>query len=250
MILLPAIDLMSGEVVRLRQGKAEEKTVYSRDPAAFARKWEEEGGDYLHIVDLDAAFAGEPRNLDAVRAICEAVTIPVELGGGMRTEMAIRGAIDAGVDRVIIGTRAAESLEFVRSMAATFGSERVAVGIDARNGLAAVKGWTESTGVVALDLARRAEDAGAGTIIYTDIATDGMLQGPNFAEMERMLGAIGCQLIASGGVSSGDDVRRLAQLPGLYGCIIGKALYDGQVDLGDLASLVHGSTAQDLSSIN
>ena len=250
MILLPAIDLMSGEVVRLRQGKAEEKTIYSRDPAAFARKWEEEGGDYLHIVDLDAAFAGEPRNLDAVRAICEAVTIPVELGGGMRTEAAIRGAIDAGVDRVIIGTRAAESLEFVRNMAAAFGSERIAVGIDARNGLAAVKGWTESTGVVALDLARRAEDAGAGTIIYTDIATDGMLQGPNFTEMERMLGAIGCQLIASGGVSSGDDVRRLALLSGLYGCIIGKALYDGQVSLGDLASLVHGSTAQDLSSIN
>jgi len=250
MILLPAIDLMSGEVVRLRQGKAEEKTVYSRDPAAFARKWEEQGGDYLHIVDLDAAFAGEPRNLDAVRAICEAVTIPVELGGGMRTEAAIRGAIDAGVDRVIIGTRAAESLEFVRNMAAAFGPERIAVGIDARNGLAAVKGWTESTGVVALDLARRAEDAGAGTIIYTDIATDGMLQGPNFVEMERMLGAIGCQLIASGGVSSGDDVRRLALLPGLYGCIIGKALYDGQVSLGDLASLVHGSPAQGLTPIN
>jgi phosphoribosylformimino-5-aminoimidazole carboxamide ribotide isomerase len=248
MILLPAIDLMSSEVVRLRQGKAEEKTVYSRDPAAFAQKWQEEGGDYLHIVDLDAAFVGEPRNLDAVQAICERVSIPVELGGGMRTESAIRDAIEAGIDRVIIGTRAVESLDFVRNMAHTFGSERVAVGIDAKNGIAAVKGWTESAGVRALDLARRAEDAGAGTIIYTDIATDGMLQGPNFAEMEKMLATIGCQLIASGGVSSANDVMRLATFPGLYGCIIGKALYDGQVQLAEVASLLHGSRAQDLSS--
>src|SRR4030095_14802775 len=126
MILLPAIDLMSGEVVRLRQGKADDKTVYSRDPAAFAQKWQEEGGDYLHLVYLDAAVAGEPRNLDSVRAVCERVSIPVELGGGMRTESAIRDAIDAGVDRVIIGTRAAESLDFVRNMTRTFGSERVA----------------------------------------------------------------------------------------------------------------------------
>jgi len=243
MILLPAIDLMSGEVVRLRQGKADDKTVYSRDPAAFAQKWQEEGGDYLHLVDLDAAFAGEPMNLDSVRAVCERVSIPVELGGGMRTESAIRDAIDAGVDRVIIGTRAAESLDFVRNMARTFGSERVAVGIDAKNGIAAVKGWTESADLKALDLARRAEDAGAGTIIYTDIATDGMLQGPNFAEMEKMLGTIGCQLIASGGVSSAEDVMRLATLPGLYGCIIGKALYDGQVQLAEVASLLHGSPA-------
>ena len=250
MILLPAIDLMSGEVVRLRQGKADEKTVYSRDPAAFARQWEEEGGDYLHLVDLDAAFIGETKNLDAVRAICDAVRMPVELGGGMRSEAAIRRAIDAGVDRVIIGTRAAESLEVVREMARAFGSERIAVGIDARNGIAAVKGWTELTGVVALDLARRVEDAGAGTIIYTDIATDGMLQGPNFAEIEKVLGAIGCQVIASGGVSSTEDVRRLATLPRLYGCIIGKALYDGTVHLRQLASLVHDLSAHDLSTIS
>lgn len=226
---------MSGEVVRLQQGKADQKTVYSNDPAAFARKWKAEGGDYLHIVDLDAAFTGEQRNLESVRAICEAIRIPVELGGGMRNEAAIRRAIDAGVDRVIIGTRAAESLEFVRDMAREFGSERIAVGIDAKNGLVAVKGWTEATGMPALDLARKAEDAGAGTIIYTDIATDGMLQGPNFAETQRVLQSIHCQLIASGGVSSADDVRRLGQMPGLYGCIIGKALYDGKLRLADVA---------------
>ena len=237
MLLFPAIDLMSGEVVRLRQGKAELKTVYSKDPAAFAQRWEQEGGDWLHVVDLDAAFTGEQRNLDSVRAICEAVKFPVELGGGIRDLAAAQRAIDAGVSRVIVGTRAAESLAFITELATAFGSERVAVGIDAKNGKVSVKGWTEESGLTALDLAKRAEDAGAGTIIYTDIATDGMMQGPNFAETEKMLGSLGIQLIASGGVSSAADVRRLGQMPGLYGCIIGKALYDGAVNLRDLAAL-------------
>ncbi len=236
MILLPAIDLMSGEVVRLRQGKADQKTVYSNDPAAFAQRWESEGGDYLHIVDLDAAFTGEQHNLDAVRAITGAISIPCELGGGIRSLAAVQKAIEAGVARVIIGTRAVESLDFVRDMAREFGRERVAVGIDAKHGLVSVKGWTEESTLTALDLAKRAEDAGAGTIIYTDIATDGMMQGPNFAETEKMLQALDCQLIASGGVSSAADVERLAQMPGLYGCIIGKALYDGAVNLRDLAA--------------
>lgn len=237
MILLPAIDLMSGEVVRLRQGKADQKTVYSSDPAAFAKRWEEEGGDYLHIVDLDAAFSGEQRNLDSVRAITSTVGIPCELGGGMRSEAAISRAFEAGVARVVIGTRAAESLEFVREMAANFGGERIAVGIDARDGLVSTKGWTEMSKLTALDLAQRAQDAGAGTIIYTDIATDGMLQGPNFGELEKMLATLDCQLIASGGVTTADDVRRLQAMPGLYGAIIGKALYDGAVKLTDLAAL-------------
>lgn len=235
MILLPAIDLMSGQVVRLRQGKADQKTVYSNDPAAFAKRWQEEGGDYLHIVDLDAAFTGEQRNLDAVRAITGAISIPCELGGGIRSTAAVQRALQAGVARVIIGTRAAESLDFVRDTAREFGSERVAVGIDAKDGMVSVKGWTAESALTALDLAQRAEDAGAGTIIYTDIATDGMLQGPNFAETERMLQALDCQLIASGGVSSAADVERLRQMPGLYGCIIGKALYDGAVILKEIA---------------
>ena len=247
MLLLPAIDLMSGEVVRLRQGKADQKTVYSNDPAAFAKKWEDEGGDYLHIVDLDAAFSGEQRNLESVRAIAAAITIPCELGGGMRSESAIRLAIEAGVARVIIGTRAAESLDFVRDMAREFGGERIAVGIDAKNGIVSVKGWTEMSTMQALDLARRAEDAGAGTIIYTDIATDGMMQGPNFKEMETMLGALKCQLIASGGVSSAADVARLGKMPGLYGCIIGKALYDGAIDLREVSAAQHSTNITHLS---
>ncbi len=225
---------MSGEVVRLRQGKADQKTVYSKDPAAFARKWEAEGGDWLHIVDLDASFSGEQRNLDAVRAITSAVSIPCELGGGLRSVEAIRKALDAGVARVVIGTKAAESIDFVHEVSREFGRERIAVGIDARNGLVSVKGWTEQSTLSALDLALQAEAAGAGTIIYTDIATDGMLTGPNFAETEKMLSTLRCQLIASGGVSSAADVRRLGQMPGLYGCIIGKALYDGALQLGEL----------------
>lgn len=236
MILLPAIDLMNGEVVRLKQGKADQKTVYSRDPAAFARRWQDEGGDYLHIVDLDAAFSGEHRNLDSVRAITEAITIPCELGGGMRSREAIAAAFQAGVSRIVIGTRAAESLEFVREMVREFGGERIAVGIDARDGLVSTKGWTEQSSIRALDLARSAEDAGVGTIIYTDIATDGMLQGPNFAELEKMLAALKCQLIASGGVSKADDVHRLRRMPNLYGCIIGKALYDGAMTLREVVA--------------
>ena len=155
----------------------------------------------------------------------------------MRDETGVQRAFNAGVTRVVIGTRAAESLEFVAELAAKFGGERIAVGIDAKEGRVSVRGWTELSPLTALDLARRAEAAGAGTIIYTDIATDGMLEGPNFAELETMLGALRCQLIASGGVSSAADVRRLALFPNLYGAIIGKALYDGKLTLSELADI-------------
>jgi phosphoribosylformimino-5-aminoimidazole carboxamide ribotide isomerase len=236
MLLFPAIDLMSGQVVRLRQGKADQKTVYSDDPAAFAAQWEQEGGDWLHLVDLDASFTGEQRNLASVRLITGAVNVPCQLGGGIRTPDAIERALKAGVSRVILGTKAAESLDFVREMAQAFGGERIAVGIDAKNGIVSVKGWTQETGQNALELARQAVEAGARTIIYTDIATDGMLQGPNFAETEKVNAAVtplGGQLIASGGVGTAAHVHQLRELPGLYGCIIGKALYDKTLSLAD-----------------
>jgi len=229
---------MGGQVVRLRQGKASDKTVYSDNPAPFAKKWADEGGDYLHIVDLDAAFTGVSQNLEAVRAIAATAGIPCELGGGMRNEEAIARAFDAGVARVVIGTRAAESVDFVEAMASKFGSERIVVGIDARNGIVSVKGWTESSGRSALELAKEVEAAGAGAIVYTDIATDGMLEGPNFAEMENLLSQLKCRLIASGGVSKAEDVLRLATMPGLYGTIIGKALYDQCIDLPSLAAQI------------
>jgi len=236
MIILPAIDLMGGQVVRLRQGKASEKTVYSDDPVSFAKKWEDEGGDYLHVVDLDAAFTGTSHNLDAVKKITSAISIPCELGGGMRSAEALQRAFDAGVSRAVIGTRAAESLDFVSEMADKFGGERIAVGIDAKNGIVSVKGWTELSSVQAIDLAKKAEAAGAGTIIYTDIATDGMLVGPNFPELQQMLDTLKCRLIASGGVSNADDVRKLRAMPGLYGAIIGKALYENTVNLAELSA--------------
>jgi phosphoribosylformimino-5-aminoimidazole carboxamide ribotide isomerase len=229
MQLYPAIDLMNGQAVRLRQGRAEEKTVYSDDPVAVAREWEARGGDWLHVVDLDAAFRGEQTNLDVVRHIAAAIRIPLQLGGGIRDEAAIERALDAGVARVVIGTRAAAGDDFVARAVARFGGERIAVGIDARDGMVAVKGWTETTGVGALDLGRQAAAAGAAAIIYTDIATDGMLQGPNVAATAEMARTVPAGVIASGGVSSAADLVRLARIEGLAGAIIGRALFDGLI---------------------
>jgi len=237
-LLYPAIDLMGGQVVRLRQGLAVEKTVYGEDPVEFALRWEKAGGDWLHIVDLDAAFTGEQKNLEALRRITNAVKIPCEIGGGIRTEAAIERALDAGAARVIIGTKAIESIGFVEESVRRFGSEAVAVGIDAKNGMVALHGWVKTSEQTAEDLARAVEGAGAGTIIYTDIATDGMLQGPNFAETERILRAVRCNVIASGGVSNAEDVRKLDALPGLHGIIIGRALYEGALQLEEVARRV------------
>lgn len=235
LLLYPAIDLMDGQVVRLRQGKASEKTVYSSDPAGFARRWADEGADWIHVVDLDGAFTGSPANLNIVAEIARSVPCPVQVGGGLRDLKSLREAFHCGVSRVILGTRAAESMEFVASAAAEFGSERVAVGVDARGGIVAVRGWTEYAGRRALDVITEAEKAGAGTVIYTDIATDGMLEGPNFKEIESVLRTTKMRVIASGGVSTATDVIELAQRPGLHGVIIGKALYDGRISLRELA---------------
>jgi phosphoribosylformimino-5-aminoimidazole carboxamide ribotide isomerase len=237
MILLPAIDLMGGEVVRLRRGLATEKVVYSSDPVAFAKKWQAAGADWLHLVDLDAAFTGVPSNLEAVAAICKAVDVPCELGGGMRTNETIEAAFQAGVSRVILGTKAWQSPELLAEFCAQFGGGRLAVGIDANGGKVAVKGWTETTETSAADLALTAQKAGVGTIIYTDIATDGMLEGPNYTELEHMLEILECNLIASGGVSSAEDLRRLSAMPRLHGAIIGKALYDARIT-GNLREII------------
>jgi len=229
MLLYPAIDLMNGQAVRLRQGLAGEKTVYSDDPAAVAREWAARGGDWLHVVDLDAAFTGVQSNLETVRSIVEAIPIPVQVGGGLRDEAAIERALAAGVARVVIGTRAAESPEFITRAVQRFGGDKIAVGIDARDGMVAVKGWTETTAVAAADLARSAAAEGVAAVIYTDIATDGMLQGPNLAATREMVRATPCPVIASGGVSSAADLADLENIAGLSGAIIGKALFDGRI---------------------
>ena len=229
MLYLPAIDLMDGCVVRLQRGDPQAKTVYSSDPVAFARQWQDLGGDWLHLVDLDAAFSGESANLEVVEAICRAVSIPCELGGGMRSPEAVERALAAGVQRVVLGTRAAESLGFVAEMAARHGSSRIAVGLDARDGYVAIKGWQEATQLKAIDFAREVENAGAGVLIYTDIATDGMLQGPNLAALVEMADAISLPVIASGGVSCRADLQALEATGKMHGAIIGKALYDGKI---------------------
>jgi phosphoribosylformimino-5-aminoimidazole carboxamide ribotide isomerase len=228
MLLYPAIDLMDGQVVRLERGLAEKKTVYSDDPVAMALRWQAAGADWIHLVDLDAAFEGKSRNLEVIRAIAEAVTVPCELGGGMRDAGSIEAGLSTGVRRVIIGTKASES-GFLAQAAGAFGPSRLAVGIDAKDGKVAVKGWVETMELTALDLAREAVTAGIRTIIYTDIATDGMLRGPNLEAMREMAETVPCDLIASGGVSGPDDLVALAAIPGIHGAIIGRALYEGRM---------------------
>ncbi len=228
MLLYPAIDLMEGQVVRLERGESARKSVYSADPVAVAKQWEAAGADWIHLVDLDAAFEGKSRNLEVIRAVAAAVSVPCQLGGGMRDAASIEGGLATGVRRVIIGTKAAEP-GFLATAAATFGPDRLAVGIDAKEGKVAVKGWVETMELTSLDLARETLATGIRTVIYTDIATDGMLQGPNFQAMREMAAEVPCDLIASGGVSGPEDVRQLSLIPGLHGVIIGRALYEGRM---------------------
>lgn len=236
MIILPAIDLKDGHCVRLRQGRAEDATIYSDDPVAQARKWREQGAEQLHVVDLDGAFNGEPRHAEVIAKIIAALDIPVEVGGGIRTDAHIERLVQAGVTRAILGTRALEQAETLEPLVRRFG-DVIAVGIDARNGFVQVKGWVETTATKATDLARLVAAAGVRTIIYTDTATDGMLGGPNVAAMAEICDAApGCRIIASGGVSAPEHVRALVALgrENLYGAIVGKALYDGRTTLSEM----------------
>jgi phosphoribosylformimino-5-aminoimidazole carboxamide ribotide isomerase len=239
MTIYPAIDIKGGRCVRLTQGRADQETVYAENPAEVAATFKAAGSAWVHVVDLDGAFAGEPQNLTAVQAIA-ALGLKVQLGGGLRTRAAVDRALALGVSRVVIGTRAAESEAFVGELVQAFG-DKVAVGIDAKNGLVAVKGWVDTTGTGALALARRMDALGVCTLIYTDIGTDGMLTGPNFAAQEAMLAAGKFRVIASGGVSSREDVVKLTELAhrhaNLDGIIVGKALYEKRVELGDLLQL-------------
>ena len=244
MIILPAIDLQNGKCVRLRQGRADDATVYADDPAAMARRWRDEGAAALHVVDLDGAFAGAPRHLETVQAIVAAFGGPVELGGGLRTDDDVRRALATGVARVIIGTRALAEPEALGRLVTAFG-DRLAVAIDARGGLVQVKGWVETTAMRATDLARRAAALGVATLIYTDTATDGMLAGPNVAAVDEMCRTVPCRVIASGGVSAPEHVRALRALghANLHGAIVGKALYDGATTL---AALMEATAGQEI----
>jgi len=230
-ILFPAIDIKDGLCVRLRQGDMARATVFNRDPAQQAHSFEEVGFDYLHIIDLDGAFAGRPVNASAVERILESVSIPVQLGGGIRDLVTIENWLDKGVTRVIIGTTAVRNPQLVKEAAAAFPG-RIAVGLDARDGNVAVEGWAESANSPVLDLARRFEDAGVAAIIHTDVARDGMLTGLNLAASISLADAIETPIIASGGLASIDDVRGLIEprAKKLAGAIAGRALYDGRLD--------------------
>jgi len=232
MKIYPAIDILGGKAVRLKQGRKSDATVYG-DPVDMAKKWVSKGADWLHVVDLDGAFEGQPKNLIVLRNMAAAVpNAKIQVGGGIRSLAVVETLLDAGIQRVILGTAAVQDQEFVKR-ALEEQPHNVAIGIDARDGNVQVAGWTEDSHIAAIDLARRLEDLGGKLVIYTDIARDGVLEGPNIEAMKEMLENTGLSVIASGGVSSISDVRHLADLDHwrLDGVIIGKALYEGRVEI-------------------
>ena len=244
MILFPAIDLKEGLAVRLEQGDMARATIFHRDPAAQARAFEEQGFEYLHIVDLDGAFAGMPMNAAAVDRILETVGIPVQLGGGVRDTATVENWLEKGIDRIVIGTAAVRDPPFVKQAARDYPG-RIAVGLDARDGKVAVEGWAETSELSVLDIARRFEDVGVSAIVYTDIARDGMLQGLNLDATVALAEAIRIPIIASGGLASIEDIKELLspRAGKLAGAIAGRALYDGRLDAAEALKLIRFARA-------
>ena len=233
--LIPAVDLKGGKCVRLQEGIAARSTEYSDDPVSMALHWEAQGATRLHLVDLDGAFSGESAHLDIAKSIFRALKIPVQFGGGQRAADQIAAILDRGAERAIIGTAAVENPDIVEEAVKRYPGA-IVVGIDARRGNVMLRGWVEKTAVPAVDLARRMKDAGVTTIIYTDVARDGMLRGVNFDETENLCREAGIRVIASGGVSCVDDIRNLweRRACGIEGVILGRALYDRKIDFADL----------------
>jgi len=232
--LIPAIDLKGGECVRLKQGRMDDATIYGSDPGAMAEQWQNQGATRLHVVDLDGAFAGKPANRAAIRSICEKLTIPVQLGGGLRDLTMIEGMLGLGVERVILGSAAVSNPKLVSDACDAFPG-RICVGIDAKGGMVAVHGWDDVTDVKAVDLAKQFEDDGVAAIIYTDIARDGMMTGPNIEETVNLANAITIPVIVSGGVSNMEDVRACAThvTNGICGAITGRAIYEGTINFSE-----------------
>lgn len=241
MIIIPAVDLKNGKCVRLLQGRMDQETVFSDDPAAMALRWEREGAEMLHVVDLDGAIAKSPRNLAAIREIRGRLQIPMEVGGGIRTLDTVRRYVEMGVDKVVIGTEAIRNPDLVEAACEAFPG-RVVIGIDAKNGRVAIEGWTETTGTLAVDLARRFEGCGVAAINFTDIQRDGMQTGVNLEATRRLAEALSIPVVASGGVSTLEDIRALLPLAdaGVTGVIVGRALYAGSLDLPAAIRLLRG----------
>ncbi len=235
MLLIPAIDLKEGQCVRLRQGKMEDDTVFSDDPVAMASKWVEAGARRLHIVDLDGAFAGKPKNAEVIHAIAEAhPDLRIQIGGGIRDEDTIAGYLDAGVSYVIIGTKAVQEPHFINEVCAEF-PNRIIVGLDAKDGKVAVDGWSKLSKHDVIDMAQRFEQDGVEAIVYTDISRDGMMQGVNIESTVKLAQAVHIPVIASGGITNMDDIRALAAVEdeGIMGAITGRAIYEGTIDLAE-----------------
>lgn len=228
MIIFPAIDILDGQCVRLIQGDYNQESVYSNSPVDMAKQWEEKGAEFIHIVDLDGAKSGNSTNKDVIQKIAQTVNIPVQVGGGIRSLEIIDAHINNGVNRVIIGTAAIQDPDFLKAAVEKYG-DKIVVSLDARNGFIATDGWTDTSEVKALDLVKDLEKIGVKTIVYTDIAKDGMLQGPNLDEQKTINEATTIDVIASGGVTTKKDVENLQAL-NMYGAIIGKALYDGKLE--------------------
>jgi phosphoribosylformimino-5-aminoimidazole carboxamide ribotide isomerase len=241
MIIIPAVDLKNGKCVRLLQGRMDQETVFSDDPAAMAQRWERDGAEMLHVVDLDGAIAKSPRNLAAIRAIRSRLQIPMEVGGGIRTLDTIRRYVEMGVDKVVIGTEAIRNPDLVKTACEAFPG-RVVIGIDAKNGRVAIEGWTETTGTLAVDLARQFEGCGVAAINFTDIQRDGMQTGVNLEATRQLAEALSIPVVASGGVSTLEDIRALLPLAdaGVTGVIVGRALYAGSLDLPTAIRLLRG----------
>lgn len=234
MLLIPAIDLKNGECVRLRQGRMDDVTVFSSDPVSMARRWADEGAERLHIVDLDGAVKGQPMNLRIVEQIAEAIDVPVQVGGGIRDEETVQRYLDAGVSYVIIGTKAVNTPHFLHDLCLEF-PRHIIVGLDAKDGRVALNGWAKLTHHDVVEMAQHCERDGVEAIIYTDIGRDGMMAGFNVESTRKLAAAVNTPVIASGGVSSLEDIRRLKELEveGVAGAVIGRALYEGGLSLKD-----------------
>lgn len=237
MLIIPAIDLKDGKCVRLFQGRADQVTVFSDDPVEVGLKWQGLGARLIHVVDLDGAFSGNQKNLEVIRRIKKVISVEIEVGGGIRDMERIETLLEMGINRVILGTIAMEKPELMKEACKRFPG-RIIAGIDAKDGLVAIKGWVELTGMKAIDLAMRMHDIGVWGIIYTDISRDGTMIGPNIDAMREMVEAVNVPVIASGGISSMEDIKRLASIRGLYGAITGKALYAGAIDLKEAIRFV------------
>ena len=236
MQLYPAIDMKNGQCVRLRQGAFKDITIYSDAPEKVAAHWQEKGASFLHLVDLDGALAGYSVNEEVIRRIADTVSIPIEIGGGIRSGEAVERMLGLGVRRVIIGTKAVEHPEFLRDIVRTFGEEAIVAGVDAKDGMVAVEGWEKVSSLTARDLCLTMKEYGVRHIVYTDISRDGMLSGPNVEATRKLTEETGLDIIASGGVSCMEDLKRLHEA-GIRGVIIGKALYENRIDLAEAVRL-------------